>query len=387
MNYKWPLMKETITKVDRLRMIKFIATTSRFTNGEKVKQFESEWNSWLGSRHSLFVSSGSTANFLLVAAAKEYLGLKDGDKVLVPSCTWMTNVAPIIQLGLTPVFADINLENLSFDIRSLKSIARMHPDIKLIFVTHLLGFPSWSDEIFKKYFPRATILDDVCESHGVSRYGNKVGSDSIGATFSFYFGHHMTTIEGGMVSTNNEELYDLMKMKRSHGLSRESVYAERYAKENPLIDPTFLFVTDGYNFRNHEIAAVLGSSQLKRLDKMIAKRRDNYRKFQEIMEDYQDYFYPPYSGEGNSNFAFPIISKNKETHLAIKKKFAQAGIETRPIVSGNLLDHPFLKGYSIEGTSGWNNVSILQERGVYLGNNHFVGDKELNLLRSILETM
>lgn len=161
---RWPLMGETITWADRLKMAKFVLTTKKFTNGEKVKQFESEWNSWLGSKHSLYVSSGSTANFLLIAAVKELYGLKSGDKVLLPACTWMTNVAPIIQLGLTPIFCDVNITDFSFDLDKAKLIAQSH-DIKLIFVTHLLGF-SANNEGLKEIFPNALMLDDICESHG-----------------------------------------------------------------------------------------------------------------------------------------------------------------------------------------------------------------------------
>jgi CDP-6-deoxy-D-xylo-4-hexulose-3-dehydrase len=136
---RWPLMGETITYMDRLKMAYFTLTAKKFTFGEKVEQFENEWSEWLGAKHSLFVSSGSTANFLLIAAVKELYGLKNGDKVLVPACTWMTNVAPIMQLGLEPVFCDINLYNFSFDLAEAKNIALKH-DIKLVFITHLLGF-------------------------------------------------------------------------------------------------------------------------------------------------------------------------------------------------------------------------------------------------------
>lgn len=388
MNYKWPLMKETITNLDRLEMIKFIATTKKFTNGDKVKKFESDWNDWLGSQNSLFVSSGSTANFLLMAAVKEYFGLKDGDKVLVPACTWMTNVAPIIQLGLKPIFCDVNLYNFSFDLDHLDLISKMHSDIKAVFVTHLLGFPSLSKGQLQSYFPDIIVMDDVCESHGVEIGGKKVGSNSLGATYSFYFGHHMTTVEGGMVSTNNDDLYNLMKMKRSHGMSRESVNPRYYSTQYPLMDPQFLFITDGYNFRNHEIPAVLGSAQLKRLDSMINKRRRNYRKFLEILADHEDKFYLPYQLSDNSNFAFPLVSKKQLTHNILKNKLDAAGIEKRPIVSGNLLDHPFLKGYKLEYTAkDETNVSILQNRGLYVGNNHFVGDKELSMLKDVLDSL
>ena len=138
-------MRDTITFLDRVKMIKFIATTKKFTSGENVKAFEREWNSWLGSKFSLFVSSGSTANLLLIASVMEKYGIKPGDKVLLPACTWMTNVAPIMQLGLTPIFCDINLDNFSFNVKNMKSIAIQHPDIKIVFVTHLLGLPADND--------------------------------------------------------------------------------------------------------------------------------------------------------------------------------------------------------------------------------------------------
>jgi CDP-6-deoxy-D-xylo-4-hexulose-3-dehydrase len=220
-------------------MAKFVLTTKKFTNGNKVKEFEKKWSEWLGCKYSLFVSSGSTANLLLIAAVMEKYGLKRGDKVLLPACTWVTNVGPVIQLGLKPVFCDVNLSNFSFDLDEIKKIKIIHPDIKLIFVTHLLGFPAENDK-YQELFPEAIILDDVCESHGAKfKDGTKVGKNSLGATFSFYFGHHMTTVEGGMVSTNYPELYDLMKMKRSHGMARESINFDDYAKQYPEIEKSF----------------------------------------------------------------------------------------------------------------------------------------------------
>ena len=163
------------------------------------------------------------------------LGLKSGDKVLVPACTWVTNIGPVIQLGFVPVFCDINLKDFSFCEEHLKDIAVKHSDIKLIFVTHLLGYSSKIEQ-YKDHFPDAQILEDVCESHGcLSPSGNKRGSEYLGGTFSFYFGHHMTTIEGGMISTNNEELADLMRVKRSHGLARETKKFDEYKEKNPEI--------------------------------------------------------------------------------------------------------------------------------------------------------
>ena len=380
-------MKNNITLSDRLKLAKFVLTSDRFTNGKKVREFESKWNDWLGSKYSLYVSSGSTANYLLLSAVKELYGLKDGDKVLVPACTWVTNVGPVIQLGFTPIFCDINLDNFSFCEQDLEYIAKVHPDIKLIFVTHLIGF-SANVERYKELFPNALILDDICESHGCkSTDGSKRGSDSLGATFSFYFGHHISTIEGGMISTNNYELYDLMKMKRSHGLARESTRYAEYVKQYPDISNQFLFITDGYNFRNHEICAVLGLSQLKRLDRYIQKRNENYKKFVDLISKYSFNFYIPVVPKTCSNFCFPLVCKTVELADRLKVIFDEIGIEHRPIISGNLLKQPFLSGYNITTQKDNLNVDYIHNNGIYLGNNQFIGDSELNLLKFILERL
>jgi len=384
---RWPLMGETITFTDRLKMAWFTLTAKKFTFGEKVKKFEQEWSNWIHHNkqtYSLYVSSGSTANFLLVAGVMELYGLKKGDKVLLPACTWMTNVAPIIQLGLTPVFCDINLDNFSFDLDDARKISKKH-DIKMIFVTHLLGF-SADNEALRKIFRRAIIIDDVCESHGCTdMIGNKRGSNSLGATFSFYFGHHMSTIEGGMVTTNNKDLYDLMKVKRSHGMARESTKFKDYADLYPEIDKQFLFVTDGYNFRNHEICAVLGSSQLKRLDKMIEIRNRNHDIFTSIIDKYPNLFYNIKNSTTNSSFCLPFICKSKGIMLAMKETFNENGIEYRPVVAGNLLAQPFLKDYKIETEKERTNAELVHSQGVYIGNSHFVTVEDMKFLKQVVE--
>lgn len=384
--FKWPLMKETITFLDRLKMIKFILTASKFTNGEKVKEFENEWNKWLGSKYSLFVSSGSTANLLLLAAVKEKYNLKHGDKVLVPACTWVTNVAPVIQLGFTPIFADIDLKTFSFDVAKLKEIKTKHKDVKAIFVTHLLGLDAEVEKI-QEVFPSAILIEDVCESHGVTdSHGVKRGANSLGATFSFYFGHHMTTVEGGMISTNSKELYDLMKMKRSHGMAREASPEnyKKYTEANSHIHPGFLFMTDGYNFRNHELPAVLGLSQLQRLTKMVEIRKHNFRYYVDIIKQHGDKFYIPKTDTTNSSFCFPFICKSRDLYNKLIKKFDENSIEHRPVVSGNLLQHPFLREYKMQTKGKEHAVNILQNCGIYIGNNHFVKKDDMELLAKII---
>ena len=384
---KWPLMRNNITLGDRFQLAKFVLTSDRFTNGRKVREFESKWSQWLGSKHSLYVSSGSTANLLLLSAIKELYGLKNGDKVLVPSDTWVTNIAPVIQLGFTPIFCDINTDNFSFCEDDLEYISKTHPDIKLIFVTHLIGFPA-NNNLYKKLFPDALILDDVCESHGCrSSDGSRVGSNSLGATFSFYFGHHISTVEGGMVCTNNDDLYNLLRLKRSHGLARESDRYDDYVKLYPDISKQFLFVTDGYNFRNHELGAVLGLSQLKRLDSYIERRNNNYQLFINLISKYSHKFKVPVFHSGCSNFCLPLLCKEKEDVDKLKRLFDDNGIEHRPIIGGNLLKQPFLSDYSIVSEKSNLTVDFVHYNGVYLGNNQFIGKKEIDLLGNVLEQL
>lgn len=382
-DFYWSLMEDAVTFGDRLKVAKFILTSSRLTQGKEVKKFEEQWSEWLGVKHSLFVTSGSTANSLLVSAWKELNEVPDGAKVIVPACTWVTNIAPIIQNNLTPIFCDINLQNFSFDTAGLLDIAAEHKDIRAIFVTHLLGFPANVTD-FSQIFPQADILEDVCESHGaVLPNTYKAGTYDVGGTFSFYFGHHMTTVEGGMVSTNNTELYDLMRMKRSHGLARESTKFAEYAEQHSEIIPQFLFMTDGYNFRNTDISAVLGQAQLPRLHRNIGIRNMNYEYFHEILMEHSDKFYIPERNCRISNFCFPLIARHKQTFTKLKEQLVLANIEFRPVVGGNLLKQPFLKDYEAHCP----NADILHDRGLYLGNSQFVDFQMINKLSKILKSL
>lgn len=360
----WPLMHNAITPSDKLKLIEFIASTDKFTNGEKVIEFENAWSEWLGCKHSLFVSSGSTANFLLLAAVKELYNIPNGSKVLVPACTWVTNVAPVFQIGFEPVFVDIDFKTFSFDVDKLPD-----EDIKIVFITHLLGLNAPVEALKEKY-PNALFLEDICESHGlVDSEGNKRGRGT-GSTFSFYYGHHMTTVEGGMVCTDDDNLYELMRLKRSHGMAR-NLSPKNYdynIKMYSHIDPRFLFLTDGYNFRSTEFNAVLGLEQLKRLDESIRIRRENYKYFLEHLDSNK--FYVPPHDEGNSSFSFPFICKSKEDKQKLLKILDDVGVETRPVVAGNLLIHPFLEKWkdSVEVP----NAVRLNECGLYIGNSQFI---------------
>ena len=358
-------MQNAITTSDKETLVNFIYASDKYTSGPKVKEFEDAWSKWLGCKYSLYVTSGSTANLLLMAAVKELYEIPNGSKVLVPACTWVTNVSPVFQLGLEPVFCDVDLERYSFDLDTLPE-----EDVRIVFITHLLGINSPVEALKKKY-PNAVFLEDTCESHGVKApNGMRRGSTGTGSTFSFYYGHHMTTIEGGIISTDNELLYELMKIKRSHGMARllsPHLY-EIAVNENPNIDPSFLFLTDGFNFRNTELNAVLGLEQLKRLDHNIEMRRKNFECFMKHLDPTR--FYVPYNDPGNSSFALPFICKNKEDMPKLKTIFKELGVEYRPVVSGNLLLHPFLKKW--KDTVKVPNANIINDNGVYIGNSQFV---------------
>ncbi len=379
----WPLMKDCITQKDKDELVNFIKTSNRYTNGPQVKEFEKQWSKWLGVKHSLFVSSGSTANTLLLSTIVEKYNLKRGDKVLVPAMTWVTNVAPVIQLGLEPIFCDVEPDTFSFDLEHLKQLSKEHKDIKVVFVTHLFGIAANLNE-FKKIIPNAIYIEDCCESHGALLDDKKVGTLSEGSTFSSYFGHHMTTVEGGFVSTDDKELYELMRAKRSHGMAREcspEVF-EQYKKDYPEVDERFMFVTDGYNLRNTEFGAVLGLSQLPRLNNMIKKRRKVCDRFVSILKKYQDTFHIP-NFDGNSSFCLPFILNNKNMKKDLQEYLESNGVETRPLCSGNLLRQPFLKNYSL----GIDNprVDYLHFNGFFIGNNHLITNDDIEKLEEILD--
>ena len=366
----WPLMNDAITSSDKKTLIDFINSTDKYTNGKKVAEFEKAWSDWLGCKNSLFVTSGSTANFLLLAAVKELYNIPNGSRVLVPACTWVTNVAPVFQVGLEPVFVDIDFETFSFDVSKLPD-----EDIKIVFITHLLGLNAPVEALKEKY-PNALFLEDICESHGLTGPDGAKRGCGTGSTFSFYYGHHMTTVEGGMVCTDDDNLYELMKLKRSHGMAR-NLSPQNYEyniKMFPNLDPRFLFLTDGYNFRSTEFNAVLGLEQLKRLDESIRIRRENYKYFIDNLD--KDKFYVPPYDEGNSSFCFPFICKSREDKQKLLKILDDLEVETRPVVAGNLLLHPFLEKW--KDTVKVPNAERLNECGLYVGNSQFVSTEMIH---------
>jgi len=363
-------------------LVKFIRRTKRFTQFEMVKQFETEFAKWQGCKYCVFVNSGSSANFLLINALKELRKWNIGDEIIVPAVTWPTTITPIIQMGLKPVFVDINLNDLSFDYDKLSE--NITNKTRGIFVVHLLGFPANVDKIKEITKGKDIVLiEDCCESQGAEIDGNKVGNLTTAGTFSFYWGHHMTTVEGGMICTNDTDLYKLLLLKRSHGMARElpSNLHDNYKEQYKDIDFNFLFLTDGFNFRNTELHALIGIAQLKKIDEYIKIRNRNYQQFVELCVKYNDSMII-FNGNGMSSFTLPFIFKEQNKKLAFENIIQNHGIESRPLIGGNLLRQPFLKKYY--NKNQYKNSDFIHNNAFYIGNNQFVNEERIDYLEKLM---
>lgn len=381
-DYKWRLQENVISDDDLERLVDFIRTTKRFTQFTKVREFEEAFAAWQGCKYCVMVNSGSSANLVAVAAAKELHGWAHGAEVLVPAVTWPTTVTPVMQLGLKPVFVDVNLRDLSFDYEALESSITSRS--VAIFVPHLLGFPADVQRltgICRKH--DLVLLEDCCESQGAIANGMKVGRHGLAGTFSFYWGHHMTTVEGGMVCTDDDRMYELSVLKRSHGLARElppDMHAA-YEAAHRDVPFDFLFLTDGFNVRNTEFNAVLGLAQLARLDEFIRIRNRNYARFLEICEPFEDELIL-LRGSGVSSFVLPFIFRISVHRAALEQLLRSEGIESRPLISGNLLRQPVFAQFG--APAAFPVADLLHTNAFYVGNNQFVNESRLDRLSGLL---
>lgn len=339
-----PLMENNITKKDVKILIKFLKDLPRLTQSKNVLKFEEEWSKWLGVKYSIFVNSGASANLITMAGLKHLYG---GGEIIVPPLTWVSDIASVVQNGFKPVFVDINPNNLGMNDEEV--LLKINKDTKAVFITYVQGFNCLTDRLLttlkEKNIP---LIEDVCESHGATFKGKKLGSFGFASNFSYFYAHHMSTIEGGMVCTNDEEFYETIRSFRSHGMVREAKnkrFTERFVKNHPDLNPDFIFAFPAYNVRNTEIGAVLGLNQLKRLDNNIKKRNNNLRLFIKNLDGSK--YKTNYDFKGCSNYAFPLIIKNKD--LAFRNKLEEtmrkANVEFRRGSSGggNQLRQPYLK--------------------------------------------
>lgn len=367
----WPLMKNNISRTDLDTLIKYLNQDDpKLTHGPLVKDFESKWSNWLGVKFSLMVNSGASANDLTMLALKEMYGVGE---VIVPPLTWVSDIAAVIHAGHTPVFVDINKRNLAID--SEKVLAAITKKTKAVFLTHVLGLNGLSDRLLAELNRlKIPLVEDVCESHGASHSGKKLGTFGLISNFSFYYAHHLTTIEGGMLCTNNEELYEILRMLRSHGLVRESTsnkIKRRYFEDYPDLNQDFIFSTASHNMRPTELNGLLGISQLNNLDSNIQIRKNNFLKFLNLLNP--DFFQTDFEIEGNSSYAFILILKHPNISLRnkIESELKSKGIEFRRGLSGggNQLRQPYLRKTGLYPEPElFPNVEHVHNFGWYIGN-------------------
>ena len=380
----WKLQENALSKNDLKALSNYIFTSPRLTQGKEVEKFEKLFSNWNKSKYSIFVNSGSSANLLIVSTAKELYKWNNDDEIIVPSLTWPTTVNPVIQLGLKPVFIDTNFEDLSIDYKELKK--KVNKKTKAIFLAHILGFPSNIRKIKKIIKGKnIKILEDCCESIGAKVNGKKIGNFGSAGSFSFYWGHHMTTIEGGMVVTNDFKFYNLCKMKRSHGFAREIKRKENKKIKNKYknIDFNFLFLTDGFNVRSTNLNAYLGIRQLKLLNNFIKTRNDNYNSFLKIINKFKKNFYQigPTNIKEISSYSFPLVFKDYKKLKKFKDILSKNNVEFRPLISGDLTKQPYLNKFISKKNI---NSKIIHSNGIYIGNNQFVDMKRIMKLDSML---
>lgn len=371
-NFFHPLMDNNITNSDINEIKTFLIKNKKkiFTQSSKVKFFENAWSKWLGVKYSVFVNSGSSANLLSMQIIKILFG---SGEVIVPTLTWVSDIASVIQNQFKPVFVDIDLKTLCMNEEEI--LKKINKKTKAVFLTHAQGFNGLSQNLLttlKK--KKIALIEDVCESHGATYKNKKLGSYGLISNFSFYYAHHMTTIEGGMICTNNKKIYELAKMLRSHGMARESGnknFENKIIKKYSMLSPKFIFLYPAYNVRNNEISAVMGINQLKFIDKNIKIRNDNFLFFLKKLDT--SLYFTDFNLEGISNYAFPVILKSSNFKLRdrFEKILKRNKIEFRRgnAGGGNQLRQPYLKDHVTKRMlSQFPIVDHVHFFGYYIGN-------------------
>jgi CDP-6-deoxy-D-xylo-4-hexulose-3-dehydrase len=360
----------------------------KLTNGPKVLEFEKKWSEWLGVKYSLMLNSGASANELTLLALKYMYG--DGE-IIVPPLTWISDISAILFSGMKPVFCDINFYNLSFDIDHLKSL--INENTKAIFLTHVLGINGLSDELINLCKEKnIKLIEDVCESHGTKFKNKKVGTFGDVSNFSFYFAHHLSTIEGGMICTDDEYFYQICRALRSHGMIREMTdenLKNKIISENQDLNEDFIFLNPSHNFRSTELNAVIGLSQLERLDFNNQKRIENFDYFMQTLDS--EKYFTDLDTEGNCNYAFIVILKEPSFILRdkLENNLKENGIEFRRGLSGggNQMRQPyFKKNYNFDFTN-FPNIEHIHNFSWYIGNYPTLEKNKIDFLLNVLNNV
>jgi len=382
---KITLVKDTIDKDDVDNLIEWLKTYPRLTKGPKTLEFEEKWSKWIGSEYSVFVNSGSSANLLMLYALKVMGNLKN-DKVVVPALAWATDMAPVLQLGFEPLIVDCNLNNLAVDVDQLESIFKYHKPSAMILVS-VLGLSPDMDkivELCKKH--GVTLLEDNCESQGTEFQGKKLGNFGLMSSFSTYFGHTMSTIEGGMVCTNDKEVYDLLVMLRSHGWDRDldegvqDKLRDQWGTDD--FSALYTFYEPGFNLRSTDLQAVIGIRQLDKIDEWIDKRNENLYHFFDTMKkmDKKKKIWRPTEHEDSftASFCYPMIFQTKKQKEKAVKALIENDVECRPLICGSMGTQPFfVKRYGRHETL---NAATVDECGIYVPNHPKMGAEEIEFI-------
>ncbi len=368
-NYKWQLMSNNILLKDKNNLIQFIKKTNKFTNGPKVIEFEKKWSKWLGVKYSTFVNSGASANLISINILKELNNNKK--EIILPAFTWSSDVVAVINAGFKPIFVDINFENLALNENLVRK--KINKNTLAIFITHAMGFNGLTKkfvEFIKK--KKIYLIEDVCESHGAKLGKKKAGTFGEISNFSFYYGHHMTTVEGGMISTNSKKIDRLAKMKRGHGLLRDSQdnnFIKENIKKRKDLNNDFIFYTEGFNLRSTELSAVIGINQLKRLNKNIKIRNQNHKIFLNHLRG--DIFFKDFKLKGASNYGLHLILRKKNSNLfkRILRILDRNLIEYRLGSLGNQIRQPYLRKFKKKSyLKLLKNTEHMHFYSVYIGN-------------------
>jgi CDP-6-deoxy-D-xylo-4-hexulose-3-dehydrase len=363
-------MSNNITREDIDALLEFLGNgTPILTQSRQVEAFEREWSQWLGVKHSVFVNSGASANLVTIAALKHLYG--DGE-VIVPTLTWVSDISSILHCSMKPVFVDIDPRTLGMDLGQV--LQKITPETRAVFITHVLGYNALTPEFVDELRTRKIVLiEDVCESHGATMNGQKLGTFGLVSNFSFYYAHHLSTIEGGIVCTNDDNLYEIVRMLRSHGMVRESksgAVREEYTSRYPDLNPNFIFAYPAWNVRSTELNAVIGRSQLKRLDDNNVKRIANLQVFLKSL-DPQKYF-TDFETKGSCNYAFTLILRepSNERWERVERVLNEHKIEFRRGTSGggNQLRQPYLRDLFPDEYRNYPRVDHVHFYGAYIGN-------------------
>lgn len=354
---------------EEIEAIHRVIQSNRFSMGEEVKQYEKEFAEKFGTRYAVMVSSGSAANLLAIAALVYSGKLKAKDEVIVPAVSWSTTYFPLFQMGLKLRFVDIDRETLNIDVKQIR--AAITPNTKMIFAVNLLGNPNEFEEIFTICKENNIIMiEDNCESLGATYQGKQLGTLGLLGTYSTFYSHHLCTMEGGMVVTEDEELYHYMLCIRAHGWTRNlPKNSSIYTKTEEDFYESFNFIVPGFNLRPLEMEAAIGREQLKKMDEIIANRQKNAVYFKEKMQEFQDILVQK-EIESSSWFGFSILLQGEYAgrRNQVVKRLSEKQIEVRPIVAGNFVRNKVIHymDYSIAGIL--KNADDIHENGFFIGN-------------------